>query len=446
MSKKFLMVLVVLFVSVAILIAGGTKEDDANGKKQISMWFFGAATDYQAHMKKVLEESYNNSQDEYELTIEFRNTVDKDIPVALAADSGPDIVYASGPSFVATYAAEGKVLDLDDYSAEYGWKDRIQPVMYDACTIEGNLYSVPVSMTFDGFFYSKSLWQEMGWEIPTTIEELEQIFDEAIAAGLYAAAEGNKGWRPNNDTVASIMINHFISPSVMYECLTGERSFTDPEMVAAVEKTKEWYQKGYLAGKDYTALNSQETLQLVADKRAALAFNQCQYFQFAAQSFVGELEDDLGFAPLPSAYTDKEVHQIAIPSTLSINAASKYPDEAARILDMMMNEDFYMAMTEGWTGYRAGALLENNADISGLTGLPLVFMESVKSASAPIAEGYFGFHASSFFPPKTIEKWRDIDMVWEGVISAEEFCQAVADVAEEEIAEGLVCPLVRPSI
>ena len=416
------------------------------GKKHLTMWFFGPAADYQVHMKKVLEDGYNASQNECVLTVEFRNTVDKDIPVALAADSGPDIVYSSGPAFVSVYAQEGKVLNLSDYSAKYGWQDRIQEAMYNACTIDGDLYSIPTSMLFDGFYYSKSLFAEKGWEIPTTIEELEALFDAAIADGLYAAAVGNKGWRPNNDTITSIMVNHFISPSVLYDCLTGAKKFNNPELIGAIAKTQEWYQKGYLAGSDYTNLNSQETLQLVADKRAALAFNMTNYFQFAAQSFTGDLASDLGFAPLPAAYTDKEVHQLAVSSTLAINAATQYPDACAALIDYILTDEFYTAMTAGWPGLWAGALKENDEDTSEITGVSKTFIDAAASSAPAIAAGQFGFHASSFFPPQTLEKWRDIDMVWQGLMTPEEFCASLDAVAEQEIADGLVCPLAKPAL
>ena len=92
-----------------------SSEDGSSEKKQITMWFWGAATDYQAAMKRILCGWYNNSQDEYELSIEFRNTVDVDIPRALAAGNAPDIVYASGPSYTATYVQEGLVMNLDAY-------------------------------------------------------------------------------------------------------------------------------------------------------------------------------------------------------------------------------------------------------------------------------------------------------------------------------------------
>ena len=41
----------------------------ADKKTPITMWFWGAATDYQETMKDVLAGWYNQSQDKYELQI-----------------------------------------------------------------------------------------------------------------------------------------------------------------------------------------------------------------------------------------------------------------------------------------------------------------------------------------------------------------------------------------
>ena len=145
-------------------------------KKPINMWFWGAATDYQAALTDILCGWYNGSQDEYEMNIEFRNTVDVDIPVALAAGNAPDIVYASGPSYVQNYQAENLVLNLDDYAAEYGWEDKILTPLYQAHTIDGSLYSIPGGMCVGGLFYNTELFEEQGWTAPETWDDMLDIF------------------------------------------------------------------------------------------------------------------------------------------------------------------------------------------------------------------------------------------------------------------------------
>ncbi|MEL7610564.1 MAG: extracellular solute-binding protein [Bacillota bacterium] len=415
------------------------------GRKQISFWFWGAATPHQEHIKKVLADWYNNSQNEYELVIEFRNTVDKDIPVALAANAGPDIVYASGPSYTSVYAQEGKVIDLNKYSEQYGWKDRLLSVMYDACTIDGKLYSLPNAILIGGIFYNKELFAEKGWTPPKTMDEFTAICDAAMADGLYALSAGNKGWKPCNDHFSSMIVNHTISPSNFYQCLKGEISFDNPEMIKAVEKSAEWYQKGYLSGNDYTNLDSQEVMQVLADKRAAMVIAPTLYIQFASQSFVGDLEDDIGFVPMPSYFTDQMIYDVSMACNFSISATTPYADECAKILDHMMTAEFLAEMTAGWPGYWTVPVKDlSSIDTSKFTGLSKMTIEAIQAAAPEIDKGNFGFHPSTFFPPATSVAWQDIDMVWQGAVSAEEFCKTVASKMKDEI--NLVCPLAKPAL
>ncbi len=418
----------------------------ADDKKEITMWFWGAATDYQKTMKDVLCGWYNNSQDEYELSIEFRNTVDTDIPVALAAGNAPDIIYASGPSYTAVYQAEDLVMNLDKYAEEYGWKDRLLSVMYDSCTLDGSLYSVPGGMCIGGLYYNKELFEEKGWKEPETWDEMLALFDEAQKEGIYALGAGNKGWKPCNDHFSSMIINHYAGANLFYDALTGKSSFKTDEMVEAVNVSKEWYDKGYLAGEDYVNLDSQEVMQLLADKRCAMIMAPSLYTQFAAQSFLGEEQDKVGFIPMPSYNTEEDVYDVSLNCNFSINAATKYADECAKILDYMLTGEYAVKMTEGWPGYWTTPIKELvEYDASSLTGLSGMSIVAFQNAIPQIDKGYFAFHPSTFFPSATVTAFEDVDTVWQGVMDAETFCTTVAMELESDIEQNLVCPLVEPS-
>ena len=58
--------------------------------------------DQQVLLKQIIEDDINAVQDDYVLNIEFHAGNDQNIATALAANSGPDIVFTSGPSYVTT--------------------------------------------------------------------------------------------------------------------------------------------------------------------------------------------------------------------------------------------------------------------------------------------------------------------------------------------------------
>jgi raffinose/stachyose/melibiose transport system substrate-binding protein len=411
------------------------------------MWFWGAPPEHQETMQAVLVDPYNASQDEYELVVEFRNSVDKDISVALAANEGPDIVYGSGPSFVAPYAAAGKLENMDACSELNGWQDRILQPIYESGTVGGNLYSLPNSLNTLGIFYNKQVLEENGWTPPTTIEELETIMDEAMAMGMYASVTGNKGWKPVNENYASLFLTHAAGPRAVYSALKGEQSWNSPEIEAAIAKSAEWYQKGYLAGDDYVNLNFNDAVQLLADGRSPFFVGPTLVFQFATQFFTGDNASNLGFIPFPSigdglAYP---LYTLGTTASLSINANSSVKDAACAIIDSMMTDQFLVDMTARWPGYWGVPVKEINVDTSALTGLSAEYLTAIADMMAAVNEGNFGYFTATFFPPATQQEFINIDTVWLDTESAADMLARVDEVFAEELAKNMVPPIPAPA-
>lgn len=320
----------------------------ADDREQITMWFWGAEPYAQEAMDELLVKPYNESQDKYELSVEFRATVDADLQTALAANEGPDVVYGSGPAFVMPLVEAGKLEALDAYSEEYGWADKILTPYYESGTVNGTLYSLVNGVSTVGVFYNKKVLEDNGWEVPTTIEELETVMDEAIEKGLYASVTGNKGWQPVNENYASMFLTHIAGPDTMYKVLTGEESWVNDDVIAAVTKSKEWWDAGYLGGNDYPNLNFSDSLQLLAEEKSPFFIGPSIAFQWAASYFTGDKEENIAFIPFPATeQVPDTTYTLGAACTLSINAnaSQEHKDEAAKIIDMMMNAQFMQDMT-----------------------------------------------------------------------------------------------------
>src|SRR5262245_59617649 len=271
----------------------------ALAREPVTIWFWGAPPNLQEAFSKVLIEPFNASQDKYELQIEFRNTVDNDVRVAVLAGEGPDLVYTSGPSYIAPFAKAGKLEPLDDYAKKFGWGDRLLKPVLDTCQQLGHVYCVPPSLISDGMFYNKALLAEKGWPVPKTLAEAETVMKAAQAAGLYASVTGNIGWQPVNENYASIFINNIVGPAKFYDILAGSAAWDSPEMKAAIAESKRWFEAGYLGGKDYFSLNFDQSISLVHDKKSPFFFAPSIGFQWATNYFKGDEAGNFAFAPFP---------------------------------------------------------------------------------------------------------------------------------------------------
>ncbi len=423
--------------------------EDYSDREVINLWFWGAEPYAQEAMKALLVDKYNASQDNYQLVVEFRPSVDADMTTALAANQGPDIVYGSGPSFVMPLVEAGKLEPMDAYSEQYGWADKILQPYYESGTVNGTLYSLVNGVSTMGVFYNKKVLADNGWEVPTTIEELEAVMDKALEAGLYASVTGNKGWQPVNENYASAFLTHVAGPATMYKVLTGEESWVNDDVKAAVAKTKEWWDKGYLAGSDYVNLNFSESLALLADEKAPFFIGPSIAFQWAASYFTDDKTENIAFVPFPATeQVPDTTYTLGAACTLSINAnvSQEHKDEAAKIIDMMMNAEFMQEMTAAWPGYWGTPLKDlSTVDTSEMSYLSSSFVDVVKSISDAVNQGNFGYYDNVFFPAATQQRIINIDEVWFDTISVDDYVQSIQDEFEVEFEKGLVPPIPKPS-
>lgn len=448
MKRKRLVAAAIGMAAAAAITLAGCSGSGAGGRQTLQLWFWGAPPQQQQTMKKVLVDEFNASQKKYTLQVTFNNAVDKNVQVALSANKGPDIVYGSGPSFSAAYAAQGKLADMTPYAKKYGWEDRILTTMYQAGTVDGKLYSLPNSIEDIGVFYNKKVLDKLGVGVPKTYADLTADMDKAAAAGLYPSVTGNQGWKPVNQNYISLFLAQVAGGKTTYDALQGTIPWTDPAMVKAVEDSADFYKKGYLGGKDYSTLNFDQSVQLLSKEKSPFMIGPSLIFQFASNYFNDKAgnTDDLGYMPFPSIEADRPNPYATLGTTasLSINAASKNKDGAAAVIDYMMSDKFAKEMNKSWPGYWAVPLKNFDLNADDYSGLSKPFVTAMKDTIAGVNEKHYGFFVGTFFPPATATAFTDIDSVWLGKVSATDFLKNVQTTFDKEKAKGLVPPIPEP--
>ena len=408
---------------------------------ELSMWFWGSTSEQQEAMAKNLVDKFNEAHPGYHMTVEYRSSVNKDMAVALSADEGPDIIYESSPSLALTYIQAGKYANLDEYADKYGWKDKILGCMYDSGVYDGSLYSLPMGMNFTGIVYNKKVLEENGWSVPTTLDEVTAIMDEAMAKGMYASVTGSKGWQPTNEDYTSMFLTAFAGPENVYKALVDEIPWTDPSLVGAIETSAEWYQKGYL-GTDYLSLDWSDAASLLSEGKAPFFFGPMKFIQNLMTYAVGDDADTFGFTAFPSGIEGQPAsYTVGATGLLAINANTEYKDVCAEFLDMMMSNDFVVDMANDWPGYWAVPLTTlGDIDMSQFTGLSKMFMEGVADACAAIDEGNFGYYNSSYMPAEAFDLMCVVDSVWLGEKDATEFMEEIDTAFQKDFDNG-ACPI-----
>ena len=136
-------------------------------------WSMESNADRDPVFLEKLQNAYNSAQDNYELEIQFEpnETRIESLRTSMLAGMGPDIVETPGPSYVKEYQEAGMLENLDSYASEFGWKDKLIPWAYSSGVFEGSLYAIPKTHESMVMLYNKTLLEENGWTVPTTLEQ-----------------------------------------------------------------------------------------------------------------------------------------------------------------------------------------------------------------------------------------------------------------------------------
>lgn len=360
---------------------------------------------------------------------------------ALAGGAGPDIVGTPGPSFAMQLARAGQLLNLDAYSEEYGWAERFARNSLNLGTSDGVLYSIPTEVETLVLYYNATLFEENGWVVPSTLDELMALAQRIDDAGIIPFAHANAEWRPANEWFVGELLNHVAGPEKVYQALVGELPWTDPDFVAAMEMLNEMQQNGWFSGgldRYYTTTDA-EAGSMLGFGEAAMKI-EGSWLVADIPNYFGEEagnENDWGWAPVPSK-DGEAIFDLGIGSTLSINSNSVNPDGAAAFLNYYFSPDVQAKLlTE--CGVVPAAV-----DLSGqdLSSVDPRFADMLAALNDAYAANNYGYTTWTFWPPET-ETYliEEVEKVWAGDITSEQYLQGHQEKFDAEREAGAVPPI-----
>lgn len=191
MKKKALVSLGMAGVMLAgIALPGCGTEDSNSGKVEIEI------VQYKPEAVKVfeaLEEEFNATHDDIHLTIDSPNDATTILKTRFIREDYPDIIGIGGDVNYSNFIDAGILADISDYEG----LSTIKPAYVD---ILENLEYVPTEGTFGvpyvanaaGILYNRDMFEEHGWEIPETWDELIALCEEIESEGIQPLYFGFK--------------------------------------------------------------------------------------------------------------------------------------------------------------------------------------------------------------------------------------------------------------
>lgn len=183
----------VLAVLLCICLLGGCGTGSGNNESSggeivteltepVELVIWNTYTEHHAEAFQKILDDFNASQDMITVTVQTQPYQDFESKLiqAVRNGTGPDIVSAF-PTAVANYISDDLLVDFAPYinHEKIGidqFAESIVGDLYSEITQWGSdrIYMIPIIVTSEVFYYNKTIYDELGLEVPTTWAQLEE--------------------------------------------------------------------------------------------------------------------------------------------------------------------------------------------------------------------------------------------------------------------------------
>ena len=182
----------------------------------------------------------------YDVAYVGSDSFEQQIMVDAEAGSAPNVAVFPQPGLASDMAARGFLTPLkdgtadwvrDNYAAGQSWVDLGTYAGADGSdNLYGFFYKVDVKSLV---WYSPENFEDAGYDVPTTMEELKELTDQIVADGetpwcIGLGSGGATGW-PATDWVEDMMLRTQ-APEVYDQWVANEIPFNDERVVAAIDE------------------------------------------------------------------------------------------------------------------------------------------------------------------------------------------------------------------
>lgn len=338
--NKMLKGFIVLLLAVLVLAACGgddtTEGDSSNGTSgnQVELEFFQfkgeAVREFDALIEKFEAENPN-------IKVVQNNSPDADTVLfsRLSQNDIPDVMTINGGVTFGEVARAGVLKDLSDDPLLDTITDEYEEMLKRLSRTD-ELYAFPHSVNANGVIYNKTIFNDLGLEIPTTWDEFILLLDEIQAEGVNPLMSTyGEAWTvlPPLNTIAS----NTHGMEFFDELEAGNTSFTDVYgEIAEKLLTLLPYAENDVFGSDYNMGNT-----AFANGEAAMYL---QGVWALGPILEANPELEVGVFPMPATNDHNSIIS-GVDVAIALADDSDHPEEAQKFVEFLLqpeNVEFYL--------------------------------------------------------------------------------------------------------
>ena len=133
----------------------------------------------------------------------------------------------------------GQLANLSDLEAQQYFDDVAKSAWQAP---NGDVFAVPLASVLHGFIYNQDIFDELGLEVPQTMDEFHAVLDAVKADGTYVAMDMGTAdeWVTNVLGFELIGQGYWKGEEGRQGLVDGSMKFSDPQFVAAFEEMAKW--------------------------------------------------------------------------------------------------------------------------------------------------------------------------------------------------------------
>jgi raffinose/stachyose/melibiose transport system substrate-binding protein len=398
-------------------------------------------------VQNTFVKAFNDSHPNIKLDLVGQESINDVLRTAIQAGQAPDILQTPGASFIAEYIPAKLIAPMTAYAEQFGWKDKLLNWAYESGIIEGELYSIPLTYESMILFYNKTLFDEKGWTVPTTWNELTALAETAKSEGINPFAYSNSEWKPSNEHLMGVYLNNYAGPENVYKALIGEKPWTDPEFAEATQLLKtEIADEGWYSGslENYYAYAGADFMGDLVSGKSAMMISGTWSFNSMKEYFTPDSGADWDWAPIPMMRegVGDYIYLLATGSTLSINAQSANPDAAAEVLNFLLSDPKLVLANSAASNFGEWMVPVHYTEADFPEGTDPRVVRFFSDFAKVTGEGRYGYTTWTFWPAKpNVQLWEDIELVWADEMTVEDYLATQQELWDEARNEGGTLPI-----
>ncbi|NEX00424.1 raffinose/stachyose/melibiose transport system substrate-binding protein [Pseudobutyrivibrio sp. NOR37] len=320
--------------------------------------------------------------------------------VAMSSGQAPNIYVHWGGGPMAEYYNSGYANDITDMYAKYDHPEFIDAAVAQS-TYDGKMLAIPFGgLSGCDIFYNKTIFKDLGLEVPQTIDELEDVCDTLKANGITPFSLANASKWTGSMYYMYLVARH--SGNAEFDAAYTQENggtFTSEAFIYAGEKIQDWVKKGYFPdGVNSLSADDNQDRALLYDGSAAMMLHGAWQVSGIKNDNEEWYNENIGVFRFPE---DSEAKAKGVPQDVEIGTAigmgmsfNCYNDDGTVNQDML--DACYVLATQYY-----------NDDTYNNDQLSTGTQPSIKGMEENIDDPNMKIIADVFFNASNVQLWYD---------------------------------------